>query len=116
MKHYTIGHYTSALSTLYNRISGHQNAQHKAHSRWNGGAISSECNTVMGILTDNRGGRLVVEDSLIENTGLNDRSSTLGHGLYAGGIDSLIMRRSTIRAVNSAGHTLKSRALETILE
>jgi hypothetical protein len=73
-------------------------------------------NTVMGILTDNRGGRLVVEDSLIENTGLNDRSSTLGHGLYAGGIDSLIMRRSTIRNVNSAGHTLKSRALETILE
>ncbi len=73
-------------------------------------------NTVMGILTDNRGGRLVVEDSLIENTGLNDRSSTLGHGLYAGSIDSLIMRRSTIRAVNSSGHTLKSRAPETILE
>ena len=73
-------------------------------------------NTVMGILTDNRGGRLVVEDSLIENTGLKDRSGTLGHGLYAGNIDSLILRRSTIRNVNSSGHTLKSRAPETILD
>ncbi len=67
-------------------------------------------NTVMGILTDNRGGRLVVEDSLIENTGLNDRSRILGHGLYAGKIDALVVRRSTIRNVNSAGHILKSRA------
>ena len=73
-------------------------------------------NTVIGILTDNRGGRLVVEDSLIENTGLNDRSRTLGHGLYAGKIDTLVLRRSTIRSVNSAGHILKSRARETILE
>ncbi|TDI76323.1 MAG: hypothetical protein E2O82_00295 [Betaproteobacteria bacterium] len=73
-------------------------------------------NTVMGILTDNRGGQLVVEDSLIENTGLNDQSDTLGHGLYAGTIDSLILRRSTIRNVNSYGHTLKSRAKETILK
>ncbi len=73
-------------------------------------------NTVMGILTDNRGGRLVVEDSLIENTGLNDRSRTLGHGLYAGSIDALIVRRTTIRNVNSAGHILKSRARETVLE
>ena len=73
-------------------------------------------NTVMGILTDDRGGRLVVEDSLIENTGLNDQSDTLGHGLYAGSIDSLVIRRSTIRNVNSSGHTLKTRAKETILE
>ena len=73
-------------------------------------------NTVMGILTDNRGGQLVVEDSLIENTGLNDQSDTLGHGLYAGTIDSLILRRSTIRNVNSFGHTLKSRAQKTILK
>ena len=73
-------------------------------------------NTVMGILTDNQGGRLVVEDSLIENTGLNDRSRTLGHGLYAGSIDTLVLRGTTIRNVNSAGHILKSRARETILE
>jgi hypothetical protein len=73
-------------------------------------------NTVMGILTDDRGGKLVVEDSLIENTGLNDRSDAYGHGLYAGTINSLILRRTTIRNVNSSGHTLKSRAQETILE
>lgn len=73
-------------------------------------------NSVMGILTDDLGGRLIVEDSLIENTGLNSQSDTYGHGLYAGNIDSLIMRRSTIRNVNSSGHILKSRAKETILE
>jgi hypothetical protein len=73
-------------------------------------------NSIMGIMTDDRGGRLIVEDSLIENTGLNSQSDTYGHGLYAGNIDSLIMRRSTIRNVNSSGHILKSRAKETILE
>lgn len=72
--------------------------------------------SIMGILTDDRGGRLVVEDSLIEDTVPNNQSDTLGHGLYAGNIDSLIMRRSTIRNVNSSGHLLKSRAKETILE
>lgn len=73
-------------------------------------------NTVMGILTDNRGGRLVVEDSTIENTGLKDRTRTLGHGLYAGAIDKLVVRRSTIRNTNGDGHILKSRAPETILD
>ncbi len=73
-------------------------------------------NSIMGILTDDRGGRLIVEDSLIENIVLNNQSDTYGHGLYAGNIDSLIMRRSTIRNVNSSGHILKSRAKETILE
>lgn len=73
-------------------------------------------NSIMGIMTDDHGGRLIVEDSLIENTGLNSQSDTYGHGLYAGNIDSLIMRRSTIRNVNSSGHILKSRAKETILE
>lgn len=73
-------------------------------------------NSIMGILTDDRGGQLIVEDSLIENTISNNKTDTLGHGLYAGNIDSLIMRRSTIRNVNSSGHILKSRAKETILE
>lgn len=73
-------------------------------------------NTVMGILTDNRGGRLVIEDSVIDNTGLNDNSRTLAHGVYAGSIDQLIIRDSVIRNVNGKGHILKSRARETVLE
>ena len=73
-------------------------------------------NSIMGILTDDRGGQLIVEDSLIESTISNNKTDTLGHGLYAGNIDSLIRRRSTIRNVNSSGHILKSRAKETILE
>lgn len=70
-------------------------------------------NTVMGILTDNRGGTLIVNDSLIENTGLNDKSHTLGHGLYAGKIDKVVFDHSVIRNVNSKGHMFKSRAMDT---
>jgi len=73
-------------------------------------------NTVMGILTDNRGGRLVIEDSLIENTGLDDSTKTLGHSIYAGKINSLVVRRSTIRNTNGDGHILKSRAEDTEIE
>lgn len=72
--------------------------------------------TVMGVLTDNRGGQLFFEDSLIENTGLKDRSSTLGHGLYAGSIDRLVVRNSIIRRAFGDGHILKSRAKETLIE
>ena len=73
-------------------------------------------NTVMGILTDNRGGSLTLEDSLIENTGLNDQSTILGHGFYAGIIDSVIIRNSTIRRPFGDGHVFKSRAGNTLIE
>lgn len=73
-------------------------------------------NTVMGIITDNRGGSLTIEDSLIENTGLNDRSKTLGHAIYAGMIDKLVIRNSTIRRTFGKGHIVKSRAPDTQIE
>ncbi|KGJ95942.1 PD40 domain-containing protein [Thalassotalea sp. ND16A] len=73
-------------------------------------------NTVMGILSDNRGGSLLIENTLIENTGLNDRSQTLAHGVYAGRIDNLIFRNSTVRAVFGNGHLIKSRAINTLIE
>ncbi|MCP4268276.1 MAG: hypothetical protein GY777_22330 [Candidatus Brocadiaceae bacterium] len=72
--------------------------------------------TVMGIITDNRGGELYLEDSLIENTGLNDRSTTLGHGLYAGRIDRVVVRNSIIRRAFGDGHLFKSRAPDTLIE
>lgn len=72
--------------------------------------------TVMGVLTDNQGGQLFLEDSLIENTGWKDRSSTLGHGLYAGSIDRLVVRNSIIRRAFGDGHLLKSRAQDTLIE
>ncbi len=72
--------------------------------------------TVMGILTDNRGGELFLEDSLIENTGLNDQSTTLGHGLYAGTIDRVVVRNSIIRRAFGDGHLFKSRASDTLIE
>mgnify|MGYP002712968802 CR=1 FL=1 len=71
--------------------------------------------TVMGILTDNRGGELIVEDSLIENTGLNDHSSEVAHGLYAGWIDKVVITNSTIRRPFGNGHVFKSRAKKTII-
>lgn len=72
--------------------------------------------SVMGILTDNRGGSLNIQNSTIENTGLDDQSSTLGHGVYAGSIRELIIINSTIRNSNSNGHILKSRAQKTTLK
>ena len=73
-------------------------------------------NTVMGILTDNRGGQLTVEDSLIENSGFNDASNTLGHGVYAGNIDKLVIRRSSVLRPFGDGHIVKSRAPDTLIE
>ena len=73
-------------------------------------------NTVMGVLTDNRGGKLLIENTLIENTGLNDKSKQLGHSVYAGRIDELIFRNSTVRNTSGNGHLLKSRAPKTIIE
>lgn len=73
-------------------------------------------NTVMGILTDNRGGQLTIEDSLVENTGMDDVSDTVAHGIYAGKIDRLVIRRSTIRRPFGDGHIVKSRAPDTLIE
>ncbi|MEO8409955.1 MAG: hypothetical protein ABI478_05240, partial [Propionivibrio sp.] len=73
-------------------------------------------NTVMGILTDNRGGQLTIEDSLVENAGLEDLSDEVAHGVYAGNIDRLVIRRSTIRRPFGDGHIVKSRALDTLIE
>lgn len=72
--------------------------------------------TVMGILTDNRGGTLILEDSVIQNTGAIGRPATLAHGIYAGLIDRLIVRRSVIRNANADGHLIKSRARLSRLE
>jgi hypothetical protein len=73
-------------------------------------------NTVIGVLTDNRGGQLTIEDSLVENTGYDDASTTLGHGVYAGKIDQLVIRRSRILRPFGDGHIVKSRAMETLIE
>ncbi|WP_156905180.1 hypothetical protein [Neptunomonas japonica] len=72
--------------------------------------------TVIGVLTDNRGGELILEDSLIENTGWKDKSSTLGHGFYAGSIDRVVIRNSIIRRPFGDGHIVKSRAVDTLIE
>ncbi|BBB30240.1 hypothetical protein [Neptunomonas japonica] len=72
--------------------------------------------TVIGVLTDNRGGELTLEDSLIENTGWKDKSSTLGHGFYAGSIDRVVIRNSIIRRPFGDGHIFKSRAVDTLIE
>jgi len=73
-------------------------------------------NTAIGILTDNRGGGIIVDNSLIENTGRYNKHRRLGHGLYAGEIDSVIFRNSTIRSAFGNGHLFKSRATNTLIE
>lgn len=69
-------------------------------------------NAEMGILTDNRGGRLVVEDTIIEDIG-HTRGREPMHLIYAGVIDSLMVRNSTLRRSHHLGHILKSRAKKT---
>ncbi len=71
-------------------------------------------NQVMGILTSNDGGTLVIEDSLIEEEG--HPNSALSHLVYAGEIDRLVIRNSTLSRSRYLGHLLKSRARETMVE
>ncbi len=66
-------------------------------------------NAEMGILTDNRGGRLSVEESIIEDIG-HDRGNQPQHLIYAGLIDRVSVRRSILRRSHHLGHILKSRA------
>jgi len=73
-------------------------------------------NTAMGILTDNRGGGVIIDNTVIENTGLGNKSRQLGHGFYAGAIDSVIFRNSTIKSAFNNGHLFKSRAHSTVIE
>lgn len=68
----------------------------------------------MGILADNQGGRLVVEDSTIEEMGY--ANSDLGHLVYAGAIDDLVIRNSVLRISRNRGHLVKSRAKRTLID
>ncbi len=69
--------------------------------------------SVMGILTDNRGGILRINDSVLGDTGDADREQNLSHVLYAGRIDELHIHNSTLRRSTNLGHLLKSRAALT---
>jgi hypothetical protein len=72
-------------------------------------------NSEMGIITDNRGGRLLIEDSVIEDIGVPKRGA-LSHLVYVGRIDSVTLRRSLLRRSRQLGHLLKSRARVTTIE
>lgn len=72
------------------------------------------CENEMGLLTDNKGGRLVIEDSLFENMGRTN--GDLGHLIYAGEIDELVLRNSIVRCSRNGGHLVKSRARKTLIE
>ncbi|MBK20159.1 MAG: hypothetical protein CMM52_15105 [Rhodospirillaceae bacterium] len=69
-------------------------------------------NAEMGILTDNWGGALIVEDTLIEDIG-HARGQEPMHLIYAGIIDKLRVVRSTLRRSHYYGHIVKSRAVHT---
>jgi hypothetical protein len=72
----------------------------------------SDCE--MGILTDNKGGRLVIESSIIEKNGRMNGDK--GHGIYAGEIDELIVRNSRVLESRNFGHLIKSRAHKSVIE
>jgi hypothetical protein len=62
-------------------------------------------------------GTLTIEGGVIELTGpVGTEWSNLGHGIYMGRNDMLIMRRVEVRRIGNNGHLVKSRARETLLE
>jgi hypothetical protein len=67
----------------------------------------------MGILSGPKSGRVVIEDSVIENNGI--AGGALGHNLYING-DALEVRRSRILSARNEGHEIKSRAAKTLIE
>ncbi|MGH1374035.1 MAG: hypothetical protein ACRBBW_18490 [Cellvibrionaceae bacterium] len=69
-------------------------------------------NTALGIMTDNRGGKLIVRNSEIKNTGRYKKRG-LSHAIYAGSIDSLSINNSLIERSLHLGHLIKSRAANT---
>ncbi len=66
--------------------------------------------TPMGILTDNKGGTLTINDSVLDRMG---GGSSLSHAIYAGSIHKLAVNNTTVLAPQQNGHLLKSRADET---
>ncbi|MGI8894725.1 MAG: hypothetical protein ACR2HE_03590 [Casimicrobiaceae bacterium] len=67
----------------------------------------------MGILTGNRGGKLVLEDGLIEEACCG---TDLSHGVYMGLGVELVIRRVTVTNLRRLGHLVKSRAAKTTVE
>jgi hypothetical protein len=66
-----------------------------------------------GILSGAGGGALLVEDSLFERNGFGGRA----HGVYVGPqVERFVFRNNRILATTGAGHGLKSRARQTIIE
>ncbi|HYW75887.1 MAG TPA: hypothetical protein VFA48_04605 [Gammaproteobacteria bacterium] len=72
-------------------------------------------NQEMGILTANEGGRLVIEDSDLGETGPH-KQTDLSHVIYAGWSDQLIIKNSKIHGSHRLGHLVKSRARKTVIE
>jgi hypothetical protein len=68
----------------------------------------------MGILTGPKAGRVVVEDSLLNDSG-RYRPGNLGHNIYVSSRELHFLRSWSLRAANQ-GHELKSRAEITVLQ
>ncbi|GAB3099968.1 hypothetical protein GCM10027217_18720 [Pseudomaricurvus hydrocarbonicus] len=68
--------------------------------------------TAIGVMTDNRGGQLSINDSVFEDIGYYKRKG-LSHVIYAGAIDSLTVTNSRMQRALHLGHLLKSRAKST---
>ncbi|WP_157890241.1 hypothetical protein [Marinobacterium aestuarii] len=71
--------------------------------------------TAIGVMTDNRGGSLSIQDSVFEDIGYYKRKG-LSHIIYAGAIDSLDITNSRLQRALHLGHLLKSRAKSTTIK
>lgn len=69
-----------------------------------------------GILTHDRAGRVVIEDSQFERLGGFNDEGGQSHPIYVGGVEEFILRRSHVLSAVGEGHEVKSRAKRTVIE
>lgn len=68
----------------------------------------------MGILTNDNVGSVVIEDSRFED--MAGSRSFLGHSIYIGATEELVVRRTQVLRTGGRGHGVKSRARKTLVE
>jgi hypothetical protein len=68
----------------------------------------------MGILAGDNKGDIVIEDSRFED--MVGYKSSLGHSIYVGRTESLVVRRTKVLRTAGLGHGVKSRAIKSVLE
>jgi hypothetical protein len=72
--------------------------------------------TVMGVLTDNDGGKLEIYDSQFLGMGKSRARQSLSHAIYVGVTEELVIKNTIVQESHNKGHLVKSRAARTEID